>query len=128
MADEHHGIDGRVAVLGTGIMGSAMARNLVAAGLPTTVWDRSRQATERLVALGAVAAPSPAEAVREARVVITMLPTADVVESVVFDGHAADGDPLPLLSALSPAVARGGSGRSRAAGRQRRPPDAGPMK
>jgi 3-hydroxyisobutyrate dehydrogenase len=34
-----------VAVLGTGIMGSAMARNLVAAGLRTTVWDRSPQAT-----------------------------------------------------------------------------------
>ena len=31
----------RVAVLGTGIMGSAVARNLVSAGLPTTVWDRS---------------------------------------------------------------------------------------
>jgi 3-hydroxyisobutyrate dehydrogenase len=79
-----------VAVLGTGIMGSAMARNLVAAGLPTTVWDRSQEATERLTALGAVAAPSPDEAVREARVVITMLPTADVVESVVFDGGVAD--------------------------------------
>ena len=34
-----------VAVLGTGIMGSAMARNLVAAGLRTTVWDRSSPAT-----------------------------------------------------------------------------------
>src|SRR5262249_36742278 len=30
-----------VAVIGTGIMGSAMARNLIAAGVPTTVWDRS---------------------------------------------------------------------------------------
>jgi len=44
-----------------------MARNLVAMGLPTTVWDRSRDVTERLAALGAVAAPSPDEAVREAR-------------------------------------------------------------
>jgi len=39
MADVRDG--GRVAVLGTGIMGSAMARNLVSAGLPTAVWDRS---------------------------------------------------------------------------------------
>jgi len=90
MTDADRGADGRVAVLGIGIMGSAMARNLVAAGLPTTVWDRSREAAERLAALGAVAAPSPAEAVREARAVITMLPTADVVESVVFDGHVAE--------------------------------------
>ncbi len=73
-----------VAVLGTGIMGSAMARNLLAAGLPTTVWDRSPQATVPLAEAGAMVAPAPAEAVREASVVITMLPTADVVESVMF--------------------------------------------
>ena len=34
----------RVAVLGTGIMGSAMARNLLEAGLAVTVWDRSPEA------------------------------------------------------------------------------------
>jgi 3-hydroxyisobutyrate dehydrogenase len=43
----------RVAVLGTGIMGSAMARNLVSAGLGTTVWDRSPAATAPLSAAGA---------------------------------------------------------------------------
>ncbi len=43
----------RVAVLGTGIMGSAMARNLLAAGLPTTVWDRSAAATAPLAEEGA---------------------------------------------------------------------------
>jgi 3-hydroxyisobutyrate dehydrogenase len=40
------------AVLGTGIMGSAMARNLIAAGLPTTVWDRSTAATAPLSEAG----------------------------------------------------------------------------
>jgi len=75
-----------VAVLGTGIMGSAMARNLAAAGLRTTVWDRSPDATARLADAGAVVASSPQEAVRDARVVITMLPTAEVVESVMVDG------------------------------------------
>ena len=80
-----------VAVLGTGIMGSAMARNLVAAGLSTTVWDRSAPAVASLAGAGARAAASPRDAVRNARVVITMLPTADV----------ADGDRLPLLEALS---------------------------
>jgi 3-hydroxyisobutyrate dehydrogenase len=78
-----------VAVLGTGIMGSAMAANLVKAGLHTTVWDRSEAATAPLAAVGAVAAPSPGEAVRDAQVVITMLPTADIVKSVVFDGGVA---------------------------------------
>lgn len=79
----------RVAVLGTGIMGSAMARNLIAAGLPTTVWDRSPEVTAPLAAVGAVAAGSARDAVADARTVITMLPTAEVVESVMFHDGAA---------------------------------------
>jgi 3-hydroxyisobutyrate dehydrogenase len=79
----------RVAVLGTGIMGSAMARNLIAAGLPTTVWDRSLEATVPLAAMGAVAAGSARDAVADARVVITMLPTDSVVEAVMFHDGAA---------------------------------------
>jgi 3-hydroxyisobutyrate dehydrogenase len=87
-----NGSDARttVAVLGAGIMGSAMTRNLVAAGLNTRVWDRSAAATAPLAAAGAVVAPSAPEAVRDADVVITMLPTADAVESVIFDGGVAD--------------------------------------
>jgi 3-hydroxyisobutyrate dehydrogenase len=72
-----------VTVLGTGIMGSAMARNLVAAGLRTTVWDRSAEATAALAAAGALVAPSAPDAVAGAQVVITMLPTADTVRSVL---------------------------------------------
>jgi 3-hydroxyisobutyrate dehydrogenase len=87
MAD-NDGKNAQVAVLGVGIMGSAMARNLVAAGLRTSVWDRSPSATATLSEAGALAAASPDEAVRDARVVITMLPTADVVNSVIFDGVA----------------------------------------
>jgi 3-hydroxyisobutyrate dehydrogenase len=87
MAD-NDGKNAPVAVLGVGIMGSAMARNLVAAGMRTSVWDRSPAVTAALSEAGAVAAASPEEAVREARVVITMLPTADVVNSVIFAGAA----------------------------------------
>ena len=81
MATETPGGKVRVAVLGTGIMGSAMARNLVSAGLRTTAWDRSPSATAPLSDAGALVAASPADAVRDAQVVITMLPTADVVTS-----------------------------------------------
>jgi 3-hydroxyisobutyrate dehydrogenase len=78
-----------VAVLGTGIMGAAMARNLLAAGLPTTVWDGSEDATAELAGAGAAVAPSAAEAVEDAQVVITMLPTAAVTQSVMLaDGVA----------------------------------------
>jgi 3-hydroxyisobutyrate dehydrogenase len=79
-----------VAVIGAGIMGSAMTRNLVAAGMNTRVWDRSATATGPLGDAGAVVAASARDAVRDADVVITMLPTADVVESVIFDGGVAD--------------------------------------
>jgi len=91
MAGEN-GSDARatVAVIGAGIMGSAMARNLVAAGLTTRVWDRSPAATGPLGDAGAVVAPSARAAVQDADVVITMLPTADVVESVIFDDGVAD--------------------------------------
>ena len=87
-----NGSDGSaaVAVLGTGIMGSAMARNLVAAGLTTRVWDRSAAAGGPLADAGAVVAASAREAVQGAGVTITMLPTADAVESVIFDGGVAD--------------------------------------
>jgi 3-hydroxyisobutyrate dehydrogenase len=79
-----------VAVIGAGIMGSAMTRNLVAAGLNTRVWDRSAAATGPLGEAGAVVAASARAAVQDADVVITMLPTADAVESVIFDGGVAD--------------------------------------
>jgi 3-hydroxyisobutyrate dehydrogenase len=78
-----------VAVIGAGIMGAAMTRNLVAAGVNTRVWDRSAAATGPLGDAGAVVAPSAQAAARDADVVITMLPTADVVESVIFDGGVA---------------------------------------
>jgi 3-hydroxyisobutyrate dehydrogenase len=89
---EAKGSDARavVAVIGAGIMGSAMTRNLVVAGVNTRVWDRSPAATVPLAAAGAVVAPSAREAARDADVVITMLPTADAVESVIFDDGVAD--------------------------------------
>ena len=87
-----NGSDARatVAVIGAGIMGSAMARNLVAAGLNTRVWDRSPAATGPLADAGAVVSASAREAVRDAGVVITMLPSADAVESVIFEGGVAE--------------------------------------
>jgi 3-hydroxyisobutyrate dehydrogenase len=91
MAQAHGGdAAAAVAVIGAGIMGSAMARNLVAAGLDTRVWDRSSSVTAQLAEAGATAAASAGDAVQGAGVVITMLPTADVVETVIFDGGVAD--------------------------------------
>ncbi|NBM15578.1 NAD(P)-dependent oxidoreductase [Streptomyces sp. GC420] len=62
-----------VAVLGTGIMGAAMARNLTRAGLDVRVWNRTRAKAAPLAADGARVAGTPAEAVDGADVVLTVL-------------------------------------------------------
>jgi 3-hydroxyisobutyrate dehydrogenase len=73
----------KVTVLGTGTMGSAFAINLCRKGLATTAWDRAAASTVTAAAAGATVASSPTEAVADADVVITMLPDADAVTSVL---------------------------------------------
>ncbi|MFK0105398.1 NAD(P)-dependent oxidoreductase [Streptomyces sp. NPDC091217] len=63
----------QIAFLGLGHMGAPMARRLLAAGHPLTVWNRTAAKARPLVAEGAVLAGSPADAVRDADVVVTML-------------------------------------------------------
>ncbi|MER7520905.1 NAD(P)-binding domain-containing protein [Streptomyces sp. NPDC126499] len=63
----------RIAFLGLGGMGLPMARRLLDAGHPLTVWNRTPAKADALVAAGAVRAVTPAEAVADADVVITML-------------------------------------------------------
>ncbi|NYI04388.1 NAD(P)-dependent oxidoreductase [Allostreptomyces psammosilenae] len=62
-----------VAVLGTGIMGTAMARNLCRAGFAVTVWNRTRSRAESLAADGARVVDTPSEAVAGATLVLTVL-------------------------------------------------------
>ncbi len=72
-----------VTVLGTGIMGAGMARNLVAAGLDVTVWNRSPDRARPLGDAGARTATDAAEAVAGADVVVTMLFDADATAQVM---------------------------------------------
>ncbi len=65
-------------------MGAPMAACLVKAGHDVVVWNRTTAKTEALIAVGAKAAPSPAEAVRDAEIVITMLATPDVMRQVIL--------------------------------------------
>jgi 3-hydroxyisobutyrate dehydrogenase len=75
-----------VTVLGTGIMGAAMARNLLAAGMEVRVWNRTREKAEPLAGDGAAVAASPAEATEGAEFVITMLSDTDAVEDAIGEG------------------------------------------
>jgi 3-hydroxyisobutyrate dehydrogenase len=82
----------KVAVLGTGIMGAAMARNLLSEGMEVRAWNRSREKAEPLKEVGAEVADSPADAARGADFLLTMLANAEVVEEVIA------GDVLPTLA------------------------------
>jgi 3-hydroxyisobutyrate dehydrogenase len=73
----------RVGFLGTGLMGSAMAHRLLGEHFAVIAWDRDSAHVEALAERGAQAAASPEDVLRAADVVITLLPTADIVRSVV---------------------------------------------
>jgi 3-hydroxyisobutyrate dehydrogenase-like beta-hydroxyacid dehydrogenase len=74
----------KLAFIGLGRMGSAMARNLLRAGHEMTVYNRTREKAEALVVDGARAAASPAEAVRGAEAALTMLSDDAAVRQVLY--------------------------------------------
>jgi 3-hydroxyisobutyrate dehydrogenase-like beta-hydroxyacid dehydrogenase len=72
-----------IAFLGTGLMGSAFVRALLARGEAVTVWNRTRSRAEPLAKEGAVVADDPAQAVRDARRVHLALLDDAVVDDVL---------------------------------------------
>lgn len=99
-----------IAVLGIGMMGFPMARRLCEAGCTVSAWNRSRSKAERLQPFGASIADTPAEAVAQADVVITLLEHGGVVEDVLFQqGSSAALRPGTLvvdMSSIQPRQAR----------------------
>jgi 3-hydroxyisobutyrate dehydrogenase len=71
-----------IAVLGTGIMGAPMARNLAGAGFDVRAWNRSREKAAPLAEHGVTVADTPADAVAGCSIVVTMLADADVTADV----------------------------------------------
>ncbi|WP_157253632.1 NAD(P)-dependent oxidoreductase [Nonomuraea typhae] len=78
-----------VALLGTGIMGAAMGRNLLRTGHRLSVWNRTRERALPLQADGAVVAGTPAEAVAGADVIITMLADGPAVAQAMAQAAPA---------------------------------------
>ncbi len=98
----------RVAVLGTGKMGGAIARRLKTGGFQVSVWDRTRRKAEALD-VGRVA-DSPADATREAEVVISMVTGPQAVREVYFGPagvfEAAANKTIVEMSTAGPGVAQ----------------------
>jgi 3-hydroxyisobutyrate dehydrogenase len=78
-----------VAVLGLGAMGHAVAARLLGAGHDVRVWNRTPGRDDELVAAGARRSTSPADAVRDADVVITMVTDPPALEAVLFGPEGA---------------------------------------
>jgi 3-hydroxyisobutyrate dehydrogenase len=75
-----------VAILGTGIMGAAMARNLLEAGMHVRAWNRSREKVEPLAEDGAEVAGTPTGAAENADFLLTVLSDADAIEETLVEG------------------------------------------
>lgn len=86
-----------VALLGTGIMGSHMARRLAQAGFATTVWNRDRAKAEKLTQYGVAIADTPSAACAAADVVIVMLSIGPVVEEVLFTPDTSGRVPAEVM-------------------------------
>jgi 2-hydroxy-3-oxopropionate reductase len=100
-----------IGFIGLGIMGRPMAKNLLKAGYPLVVHNRSRKAVEELTAAGATAATSPCDVARQCKILVTMLPSSPDVELVatgrdgIIEG-AGSGLLFADMSTISPIVSQ----------------------
>ncbi len=100
-----------VGLIGLGLMGQPMGANLLKAGFSLTVWNRTPERAEKLVAAGARAAKSPREMAAASDVLITIVSDPPAVEQVLWgDAGALDGlrrgSVLVDSSTVSPDLAR----------------------
>ena len=101
----------RVGYIGLGLMGKSIARNILAAGFPLVVHNRSRGAVTELVEAGAQAAHSPQQVASQVDVVFTNLPDSPDVEQVALGENGILAGAHPGLiwvdnSTIKPATAR----------------------
>jgi len=99
-----------VTFLGIGLMGGPQARNLLKAGFDVTVWNRSIAKAEALRPFGARVCASPADAVREADIIVVMLENGPVVADVLFRQGVLDackpGSIVVDMSSIKPSEAK----------------------
>ena len=99
-----------VTVIGTGIMGAPMARNIAGAGFNLTVWNRTRAKAEALSDVATVA-DDPRSAVASADAIVTMVDNSPIVTEIYFGQNgiveaAPNGALFIDMSSIQPAVAR----------------------
>jgi 3-hydroxyisobutyrate dehydrogenase len=100
-----------IGFIGLGIMGQGMARNLLKAGFPLTVWNRTAAKTQPFVEAGAQAAATPADLARRSEVIVICVSDTPDVEAVILgeQGVLAGVKPGSLVidcSTISPIVTK----------------------
>jgi 2-hydroxy-3-oxopropionate reductase len=101
----------KVGYIGLGLMGKSIAHNILKAGFPLIIHNRSRAAVDKLAAEGAQTASSPAKVAAQVDVVFTNLPDTPDVEKVVLGENGIASGAHPGLiwvdnSTIKPAAAR----------------------
>ncbi len=74
----------RVGLIGLGLMGRPMGRNILKAGFPLTVWNRTPSRASELVAAGATLAKSPREVAGNSDLLITIVSDPPALEEVLW--------------------------------------------
>jgi len=100
-----------VGLIGLGLMGKPMGRNLLKAGFPLVVWNRTASKAEDLIREGAKLAASPRDAAAQADVLVTIVSDPPALEEVVFGPEGAlegfrRGSVFVDSSTISPDLAR----------------------
>src|SRR3984885_5055544 len=101
----------RLGFIGLGYLGSRVARRFSAAGFPMVVYDRDREKTKELAALGAAVAPNPETLAEEVDVVLSCLPSDAAVKAVYLGADkllesARPGTRIVELSTIAPETSR----------------------
>jgi 2-hydroxy-3-oxopropionate reductase len=101
----------RIGIIGVGIMGEPMAKNLIDGGYEITAYDVNREAVERVAAHGGEPASSSKEAATSKDLVITMLPDDPIVQEAVLGANGAiegmsRGTILVDMSTVSPSTSK----------------------
>jgi len=105
----------KIGLIGLGLMGQPIGMNLVKAGYPLTVWNRTTSRANELVGMGATLAMSPKDVAAASDVLITICQRPPALESVLWGADGKDSGALAALrpgstyidsSTVSPALAR----------------------
>ena len=101
----------KIGFIGLGIMGQPMARNLIKAGYPLTIYSRRPESAEQLVADGASWASSSKAVAQRTEIIITMLPDSADSEEVILGPEgvlegAGEGSVIIDMASISPLVSR----------------------